>query len=246
MTPHLPNDQAVTQLWVYLQASSLWWLMATLLAYAIGVALHAAARKNPLVNPVGIAATLIVCLLLLTDTSYERYFSGAQFVHFLLGPATVALAIPLYHNRDRVRQALIPMTVALLVGSLTGAVSVVAIAAVLGASRETLLSLASKSVTSPIAMAITEQIGGIPSLTAAMVILTGVIGAMIASPLLTALRLKDPLAGGVAVGVAAHGIGTARAFQISPLMGTFAGIAMGLNGLLTAILVPLLFSITQK
>ncbi|GAB3442606.1 hypothetical protein GCM10027396_10830 [Insolitispirillum peregrinum] len=129
---------------------------------------------------------------------------------------------------------------------MTGAVSVVAIAAVLGASRETLLSLASKSVTSPIAMAITEQIGGIPSLTAAMVILTGVIGAMIASPLLTALRLKDPLAGGVAVGVAAHGIGTARAFQISPLMGTFAGIAMGLNGLLTAILVPLLFSITQK
>lgn len=236
-------DQAVTQLWVYLQASPLWWLTATLLAYAVGVAAHTFSRRNPLVNPVGIAAALVVGLLLLSGTTYERYFAGAQFVHFLLGPATVALAIPLYHNRERVRKALIPMSIALLVGSFTGIVSVVGIAWACGASTATLLSLASKSVTSPIAMAVTEKIGGIPSLTAAMVILTGVIGAIIASPLLAVLRIKDPVAGGFAIGLAAHGIGTARAFQISPLMGTFSGISMGLNGLMTAILVPLLFSL---
>lgn len=243
MNPHLPTDQAVTQLWVYLQASPLWWLTATLFAYALGVAAHTALRRNPLVNPVAVAAGLLVGGLLLSDTSYDRYFAGAQFVHFLLGPATVALAIPLYHNRARVRQSLIPMAVALTVGSVVAIVSVVGIAWLLGASEKTLLSLAPKSVTSPIAMAVTEQIGGIPSLTAALVILTGIIGAMIASPLLGLLRIKDPVAGGFAIGVAAHGIGTARAFQLSPLMGTFSGIAMGLNGLWTALLVPLLFNL---
>jgi putative effector of murein hydrolase len=140
------------------------------------------------------------------------------------------------------------MAVALAAGSVTAVVSAVALAALLGAGPQTMLSLAPKSVTTPIAMGVAERIGGLPSLTAVLVILTGIVGAMVATPLLNALRLSDDAktgdwaARGFAVGVAAHGIGTARAFQVHPLAGTFAGIAMGLNGLLTAILVPALVS----
>jgi predicted murein hydrolase (TIGR00659 family) len=233
----------VFQLWVYLSASPLLWLAATMAAYLLGMALHRLSKNNPLVNPVAIAVILLVSLLLISGTPYQTYFAGAQFVHFLLGPATVALAIPLYHNRHRVRRAVLPMTLALVAGSLTAVGSAVGIGWILGASRESLLSMAPKSVTSPIAMAVSEQIGGIPSLTAALVIMTGIVGAIIGTPLLRALRMTDPIIQGYALGVAAHGIGTARAFQVSPLAGTFSGIAMGLNGLLTAILVPLLASI---
>ncbi len=233
----------VFQLWVYLSASPLLWLAATMAAYLLGMALHSLSNKNPLVNPVAIAVIVLVSLLLISNTPYQTFFEGAQFVHFLLGPATVALAIPLYHNRHRVRRALVPMALALMAGSLTAIGSAVGIGWLLGGSRESLLSLAPKSVTSPIAMAVTEQIGGLPSLTAAMVIMTGIVGAIIGTPLLRLLRIQDPMIQGYALGVAAHGIGTARAFQVSPLAGTFSGIAMGLNGLLTAILVPLLASI---
>jgi predicted murein hydrolase (TIGR00659 family) len=237
------SEPDMFQLWVYLSASPLLWLAATMAAYLVGLGLHALSHRNPLVNPVAIAVVLLVSLLLITDTPYSQFFEGAQFVHFLLGPATVALAIPLYHNRERVRQALVPMGIALTAGSLTAILSAVGIAWALGASHETLLSLAPKSVTSPIAMAVAEQIGGLPSLTAALVILTGIVGAIIGTPVLHLLRIKDPMIQGYALGVAAHGIGTARAFQISPLAGTFSGIAMSLNGLLTAILVPLLASL---
>jgi putative effector of murein hydrolase len=132
------------------------------------------------------------------------------------------------------------MAAALLAGSLTAIVSAVTIAWLLGADATTLRSLAPKSVTTPIAMAVAQQIGGLPSLTAVLVILTGIVGAMVVSPLFNALGVRDPRARGFAAGLAAHGIGTARAFQVSELAGTFAGTAMGLNGLLTAILVPLL------
>ena len=184
---------------------------------------------------------LLVALLAATGTSYQTYFQGAQFVHFLLGPATVALAIPLYENWPTVKRSFIPMIVALLAGTVTAVVSAVGIAWALGASAESLVSIAPKSVTTPVAMGIAEKLGGIPSLTAVLVILTGIIGAIIATPLLNALGLKDWRARGFAAGVAAHGLGTARAFQVNDLAGTFAGIGMALNALATAILVPVLW-----
>lgn len=235
--------EPVFSLWVYLQETPLLWLAATLAAYAVGAFLHRRARGNPLVNPVAVAVALLVAILLATETPYPAYFDGAQFVHFLLGPATVALAVPLYRNLHHVRRALLPMAVALLAGSVTAAVSAVGIAWALGGEPEILASLAPKSVTTPIAMGIAQRLGGLPSLTAVLVILTGIIGAMSATPLLNALKVRDPMARGFAVGVAAHGIGTARAFQVDQLAGTFSGIAMGLNGLATAVLVPLLASL---
>lgn len=230
---------AAEDIWVYLSRTPLLWLTVTLLAYGVGHAAFTRSGQNPAVNPVAIAAALIAALLLLSGTDYETYFDGAQFVHFLLGPATVALAVPLYANLGRIGRALIPMLAALIAGAVTAVAVALGVAAALGADTQTLLSLAPKSVTTPIAMGIAERIGGLPSLAAGLVIATGIIGAVAVTPLMNALRIRDWRARGFAVGIAAHGIGTARAFQVDPVAGTFAGIAMALNGLLTALLVPL-------
>jgi predicted murein hydrolase (TIGR00659 family) len=231
---------AISSIWVYLSASPLLWLTATLWAYLGAHWLHERSGRNPLVNSVTIAVIALIVVLLATGTRYETYFQGAQFVHFLLGPATVALAVPLYNNLSTVQRLLVPMMVALVAGSLTAIVSAVGIAWAAGADVITLKSLAAKSVTTPIAMAVTEQLGGLPSLTAVFVILTGIIGAILVTPLFNALGINDRQARGFAAGLAAHGIGTARAFQVSDVAGVFAGIAMALNGLITAFLVPLL------
>jgi predicted murein hydrolase (TIGR00659 family) len=227
--------QAISSIWVYLSASPLLWLTATLWAYLGAHWLHERSGRNPLVNSVSIAVIALIAVLLATGTQYETYFQGAQFVHFLLGPATVALAVPLYNHWATVRRLILPMTVALAAGSVTAIASSVGIAWAVGADPITL-----KSVTTPIAMAVTEQIGGLPSLTAVFVILTGILGAIMVTPLFNAMRIRDMRARGFAVGLAAHGIGTARAFQVSDVAGAFAGIAMALNGIVTAVLVPLL------
>lgn len=235
----------VSDIWVYLSRTPLLWLTATLLAYMAGDFCFRKSGHNPIVNPVALAAGLLAAVLLGTGTDYDTYFDGAQFVHFMLGPATVALAAPLYRHLPRVKAALVPMAAALFAGSLTAVASALAIAALLGASEETLLSLAPKSVTTPIAMGIAERIGGLPSLTASMVIATGIIGAIVVTPLMDVMRIHDWRARGFAIGVAAHGIGTARAFQVNQIAGVFAAIAMGLNGLATALVVPVLAILMQ-
>jgi predicted murein hydrolase (TIGR00659 family) len=227
-------------LWVYLSATPLFWLTVTLGAWLAADAMSRAARRNPLVNPVLIAIALVAALLYVTGTDYRTYFDGAQFVHFLLGPATVALGVPLYRNLGLVRRDLLPMVASLLVGSVVAVLSAVGIAAAMGVPHNILVSLAPKSVTAGIAMAVSQSLGGIPSLTAALVIITGIIGAIMVTPLMNALRIRDYAARGFAVGLASHGIGTARAFAVSSVAGTFAGIAMGLNAVVTALLVPLL------
>ena len=232
MTPQLGEA------WVYLAASPVLGLTMTLLAYQGATSLHRRSGGHPLANPVLLAVAVLVALLALTGTSYQTYFDGAQFVHFLLGPATVALAIPLYAQFDRLRRMALPLLGALLVGSLTAALSAVAIGGLLGASEATQLSLAPKSVTTPIAMGIAERIGGLPSLTAILVIATGILGAMGASFIYRALKIEDDAVRGFALGIASHGIGTARAFQESEQAGAFAALAMGLNGLMTALLLP--------
>ncbi len=237
--------RTVAAFWVYLQAGPLLWLTLTLVAYAAADLLFRLAGRNPLLNPVAVSVALILALLAATGTPYATYFDGAQFVHFLLGPATVALAVPLWRNLAAVRRTLVPMAASLMLGSATAIISAVAVAAALGADRAMLASLAPKSVTTPIAMGVSERLGGLPSLTAALVILTGVVGAMTATPLLNLLGVRDWRARGFAVGLASHGIGTARAFQVNELAGTFAGIAMGLNGLVTALLAPLLLALLR-
>ncbi len=234
MTPKLAD------VWVYLSASPLLGLTITLVAYQGAFWIYRRANFHPLLNPVAVAIAVLVTLLKLTGTPYQTYFDGAQFVHFLLGPATVALAIPLYAQLDKLKAAWLPLAGALFVGSATAIASAVGIAWLLGADATTLVSIAPKSVTTPIAMGISEKLGGLPSLTAVLVVSTGILGAVMAKYVLDALHIREHSVRGFSVGLAAHGIGTARAFQVSEEAGAFAGLAMGLNGLATSVLFPLL------
>ncbi len=232
-----PNP--ITKLWVYLGASPLLWLALTIGAYALAVRVQRRLRGSPFANPVLLAVGIVVAVLSLSRTPYAVYFEGAQFVHFLLGTATVSLAIPLRRQWPAVRASLAPLTMALIIGNLVGALVAMALLRAFSAPDTLVLSIAAKSVTAPVAMGIAEKIGGVPELTAVLVVLTGMIGATMATPLLNALRIEDPAARGLAVGIAAHGIGTARAFQVSEVAGTFAGIDMAASTVAASLLVPL-------
>ena len=226
-------------IWSYLTQGPLLWLTATLIAYWLGDSFFRAMGRQSWANPVLCAVILLACVLGLTGTSYRTYFEGAQFVHFMLGPATVALGMPLYDNLRRVRKAALPLVAALLAGSVTAVVSALAIGKAFGLSEMMLASLAPKSTTAPVAIGIAEGLGGEPTITAVLVLITGIFGAIIATPLLNALGIRDWRARGFSLGVAAHGIGTARAFQVNETAGAFAGIGMGLNAVLTSIIAPL-------
>jgi predicted murein hydrolase (TIGR00659 family) len=228
----------LSHFWVYLAASPLLGLTLTLCAYVFAQWVYARCRMSPLANPVMIAIAIISAVLFASGMSYQRYFAGAQFVHFLLGPATVALAVPLARQVPRLRRSLVPLTCALVAGSVTAIATAVGVAALCGASSQLARSIAPKSATTPIAMAVSERLGGIPALTAVLVIGTGILGAVTARYVMTLLRVRSHAAQGLALGVASHGIGTARAFQVSPEMGAYAGLGMGLNGVLTALLAP--------
>lgn len=226
-------------LWAYLSTTPLLWLTVTLAVWAAADGLAARSGRHPLVNPVLLSILLIAAILGLTGTPYAVYFEGAQFVHFLLGPATVALAVPLFRARARVRRGLVPIAAALVAGSLTAILSAVGVGLAVGLPHEALIALAPKSATAPVAMGVAEALGGDPALTAVLVILTGILGAIVVTPLMNSLGIRDYAARGFAVGLASHGIGTARAFSVDSLAGTFAGIAMALYAVATALLAPL-------
>lgn len=217
------------------------WVGLTLALYFLARRIQQATGGNPLANTVLLPALPIIALLWFANIHIGRYEMGGQVLLWLLGPATVAIAVPLYLNFARVRSALLPMCVSLAVGSTVAVVSAVFIGEAMGSSIDTVRSLAPKSVTTPIAMGIAGEIGGLPSLTAAFVILTGILGAVFGAAFFNLLRIRDARARGFAMGIVAHGIGTARAFQEDEVTGTFSGIAMALNGVVTALLLPALW-----
>lgn len=227
-------------LWVYLSASPLTWLGVTLAAYLVGDTISTATKRHPMANPVLIAVALISVLLVTTETGYGAYFQGAQFIHVLLGPATVALAIPMVRNRDQIIRHWRAMGLALGCGALTGVLTAIVLAKALGGSELLVRSMAPKSITVAIAMGISRENGGEPALTAALVMFTGVLGAVAVTPLMNMLGIKDWRARGFAAGLAAHGLGTARALSVHPIAGTFAGLALAMNGLMTALVAPVL------
>ncbi|MDA3870653.1 MAG: LrgB family protein [Gammaproteobacteria bacterium] len=235
-------ERDLAAIWVYLSTTPLLGLTITLVTYSLAHQLYIYAHSNPLLNPVLTSVLALFILLVLTGTSYETYFEGGQFVHFLLGPATVALAIPLYQQCSKLRKLFLPVAITVISGALIGAFSSIGIARFLGASLQTQLSLAPKSVTAPVAMGISEQIGGLPSLTAVLVVLTGIIGAIIGSKLFELMRIKDDSVKGIAMGISAHGIGTARAFQVSSEMGAFSALGMALSAFATAVILPWLLN----
>lgn len=216
------------------------WLCATLLAYAFGMWVYKKSGYKTICTPLLVSIVVLVAVLEVTGTDYKTYFNGGQHINFLLGPATVALAVPLYEQRLRLAKMWAALTCGLIAGGTVAIVSAVVIAGALGASPETMISLAPKSVTVPIAMAVSEHLGGIPALTAALVVITGVAGSLMARALLRALKEKDDAVRGFAIGLAAHGVGTATAFQMNRDTGAFSGLAMGLTGLFTAFAAPFL------
>jgi predicted murein hydrolase (TIGR00659 family) len=227
------------EIWVYLAAEPLLWLTVTLAIFVVGTWVNGRLNGHPLAHPVLLAMLALIALLLVTGTSYDTYFEGAQFIHYLLGPATVALAIPLYDNLQQIRRLLAPLLLACLLGVTVAVSTAVGLAWLAGARDQTLLSIAPKSVTTPIAMGIAEQVGGLPSLAAGIVLVTGAVGAVAARPLFRLARIEDERAQGFALGIAAHGFGTAHALTISLRAGAFAGLGLGMAGLLTAFLLPL-------
>ena len=226
-------------LWVYLATSPLLWLAGTLVVWLIATSIAGLRPGNPLLNPILLSICVIALVLTVARIDYDTYFEGAQFIHFLLGPATVALGIPLYEKLALVKSNLVPMLSALFVGSLTAVGATVFFSHLFGFTPSVVASLAPKSTTAAVAMAISSGLHGDPALTAAVVVLTGICGAIVVTPMMNAMRIKDFSARGFAVGLASHGIGTARAYSVDPVAGLFSGIAMGLNAVLTSLIVHL-------
>ncbi|HQY48238.1 MAG TPA: LrgB family protein [Usitatibacteraceae bacterium] len=236
MTPQLP---AIHEIWVYLSGSPLLALILTLAAYQTGVVVYERFDRNPLANPVAIAIALVAAVITAIDMPYAKYFEGAQFVHFLLGTATVALAVPIYKGLEALRGRIFPLLAALLAGGATSIASAVGIAKLMGADAAIIGGFYAKSVTAPIAMGIAERVNVSPTLTAVFAVTTGILGAILVRFVMDAIGMKSWWQRGFAVGVAAHGIGTSRAFSVHPEAGTYASLGMGLHGVLGAVLIPL-------
>jgi len=230
---------AVVELWVYLAATPLFGLTATLGVYVFTSLLYERLDRAPWANPVLWSVLALASLLGATGTPYPTYFSGAQFIHFLLGPAVVALAWPLWQRRAELCTRAGALLLAALAGGAAASGSALAIGWALGLPREVIASLAPKSVTAPVAMGIAEQLGGIPALAAVFAVLTGLVGAVSAKALLDAVHVHRPEVRGFALGTASHGIGAARALQVHADAGAYAALALGLQVLLAALLLPL-------
>ncbi|QOC95466.1 LrgB family protein [Pseudomonas putida] len=230
-------------LWTPLAVSPLLWLSLSLLAFVVGQQVQRRCAGTAWANPVLIAIVLMVVVLQATGTGYDTYYSGAQFINFLLGPATVALAVPLALSLSHVRRSLSGVGLALLAGSLTTTLSGVVLVWLLGGDRSVALSMAPKSVTTPIAMALSEEVGGVPALTASLAIAGGIVAAVLGRSVLGWLRVDDWRAHGLAAGVAGSGVAAAQIAPLSGLGAAFAAVGIGLNGLLTAVIVPLISSL---
>lgn len=228
----------ITEIWVYLSGSPLIALVLTLSAYLLGLTLYERSERNPLANPVLIAVVLVTCAIQWLDMPYATYFEGAQFVHFLLGTATVSLAIPIYKGFASLKGRIGVLMFSLAAGGITSAFSAVVMARWLGMDEALVRGLVAKSVTAPIAMGIAERVQASPTLTAIFAVSTGILGAVLGRYVLDALRVTQWWQRGFALGVAAHGIGTSRAFSVHPEAGAYASLGMGLHGILGAALIP--------
>jgi predicted murein hydrolase (TIGR00659 family) len=225
--------------WAWLTSSPLLGLTLTLAAYAVGRWAHRR-TGNPLLQPVLVAIVLVGAVLLIADVPYRDYLAGGSYVSFWLGPATVALALPLHHEWHLVRRAALPVLTGVVAGAVVSICSAVLVTRLAGAGQTLQLTMAPKAATTPVSIALSDQIGGIPALTAVLTIIAGITGAVAGPWILDRLRIRDPRARGIALGAASHGIGTSRALHESRTEGAFSALSMALTALATSVLVPLL------
>jgi predicted murein hydrolase (TIGR00659 family) len=233
------------ELWVYLSATPLFGLTATLVVYVLAQALYTRLNQAAWANPVLWSVVTLASLLTLTGVDYRTYFAGAQFIHFLLGPAVVALAWPLWERRAALRRHWHGLLAAAVVGGMAASGSALLLGWLVSLPHDVVLSLAPKSVTAPVAMGIADKIGGIPALAAVFAVITGMVGALSGKALFGWMKIPTDengwMARGYALGTAAHGIGAARALQVNADAGAFAGLALGVQVVLASLLIPLLF-----
>jgi len=224
----------------YITSTPLTWLLLTLGAFKFGIIVYEKSNKQVLLQPIIVSYLIIMSVILFTGTTYEEYFKGVEIIHFFLGPATVALALPLYNNLKYIKSLFIPIMITLVVAGVFSILIAVGLLYVLGAELPTILSMTTKSITAPIAIITSEQIGAIPSLAVGFVIITGIIGALLGTTLFKMLKIKHDTSKGFALGLISHGIGTARAIEISEKAAAFSALAMGLGGIITAVFLPLI------
>lgn len=231
-------------MWAELTSTPLFGVGLTVFVYFVAQSLYRRSR-NLLLNPVAVSIAFIILFLLLTKTPYDNYLMGGRMILFLLGPSVVALALPLYRQRKEINRNRWPILIGVFCGAVVSIVTACGLAWLLGGTEKVVISMAPKSVTTPIAIGIVEKIGGISELTAVIVVLTGCIGAICGPEFCRLIGLKSSTAVGLAVGTASHGIGTARMLEVNHLAGAVAGLAIGLNGLVTALLLPAIFVLFQ-
>ncbi|TLP39226.1 LrgB family protein [Arcobacter arenosus] len=223
----------------YITTTPLLWLILTLGAYKVGIIIYEKFNKHTLLQPIVIAYAIIMSTLIISGKSYEEYFKGVEIIHFFLGPATVALALPLYNNLKHIKSLFIPIVLTLFIAGSFSIIIALGLLYLLDANMATILSMATKSITAPIAIITSEQIGAIPSLAVGFVIITGIIGALLGNLIFKAIKIKHDTSKGFALGLISHGIGTARAVEMGEKAAAFSALAMGLCGVFTAILLPL-------
>lgn len=215
-------------------------LVLTLVVYVICLGIYQLSKRNMLLMPITTGIVAIVAILVTFDIDYTAYFESVQIIHFLLGTATVALAVPLRNNFHLIVEHAFPLSVSLIVMGIFTPVLAVASAWVFGADKAVLLSLAPKSISTPFAIGVAEAIGAYPSLVAVIVIVTGIVVALVSSIVFKVFAIHNPIAQGFSLGLVGHGVGTAAAFELSFKAGAFSALAMGLMGLSTSILLPYL------
>ena len=230
----------ISDIWVYLSGSPLLALVLTLSAYWRGLSIYERTQRNPLANPVLIAVVLVAGVISALNMPYAKYFEGAQFVHFLLGTATVSLAIPIYKGWASLKRRIGVLLLALFAGAATSIVTAVGVARWLGVDESLVRGLVAKSVTAPIAMGIAERVHASPTLTAIFAVSTGILGAILGRFVLNGFHIQAWWQRGFALGVAAHGIGTSRALSVHPEAGAYASLGMGMHGIAGAVLIPYL------
>lgn len=219
------------------------WMAVTLLVFAGFDCVSKRFGRAPLLHPVLWSVPVLMAALWATRTPYAVYADATRFITFLLGPAVVCMAVPIWAQRATIRRLALPLALALMAGSVTAIVSAVGIVWAFEAPEAVLASMAPRAATSPVGMAVAETLGGIPALAAVIIVFSGVLGAMIATPLMNAMRMRDYRVRGFAVGVSAHGVGSARAFQVSEVAGAYAGLGMALNAVMTAVLLSVVASL---
>lgn len=227
-------------LYAYVTTTPLVWIIVTISAYKIGILVYEKSGKNALLQPIVVAYMIMLPILLVAKIPYQQYFESVSIIHFILGPATVALALPLYKNLKLIRSYFMPIVATLVLGSAFTILSALGILWLFDASSATMLSMTTKSVTAPITIITAQDIGAVPSLAMGFVVITGLLGALFGNVIFKLLRIKHDAAKGFALGLISHAIGIARSVEISDKAAAFAALAMGLVGVFIAVVLPII------